>query len=265
MTYKELYKDIKKLGDDDAAYCRYLLDRSLPELRQDESGVPEDTAAKHAECVKRLRDGEPLQYIFGYAPFYDTELYCGPGVLIPRFDTEILVEEAIKTLPQNAYFADLCCGTGCIAAAVLKHRPDTAALCLDISDTALSYTERNLGKYGLTDRAEIRKFDVFSSWDSLPPLDAILCNPPYINEKDMKSLPENVKKEPFEALYGGKDGLDFYRRVLSASKGRFRRGTRIIFEIGYDQGAALKELCPGCEIKKDYSSNDRICIIRGSE
>ena len=265
MTYKQLYGEIKmRLGEDAAAYCLYLLDRPLPELLIDDKEVPEDVLEKHNGAVKRVEDGEPLQYVFGFAPFYDLIIDCGPGVLIPRFDTEVLVEEAIKTLPENAVFADICCGSGCIAAAVLNSRKDVRAVCIDISDAAIYYTERNLKKYGLYDRAKLIKFDVFDSWDNLPDFDCVLCNPPYITADEMKKLPENVKKEPAEALYGGEDGLDFYRRILQASKERFKTTPHIIFEIGYRQAKALKELTGGhCEIKKDLSKNDRICIVRG--
>ncbi len=265
MTYRQLYGQIKsRLGEDAGAYCRYLLDRSLPELLIDDNKVPEDVLEEHDKAIGRVEAGEPLQYVFGHAPFYDLEIDCGPGVLIPRFDTEALVEEAIKTLPQNAVFADICCGSGCIAAAVLNGRKDTRAVCADISDTALYYTGKNLEKYGLTDRAKIMKFDVFGSWADFPKVDCILCNPPYITASEMKELPENVKKEPYEALYGGEDGLDFYRRIMQASKDHFKGASHIIFEIGYRQADALRQLTGGkCEIKKDLSDNDRVCIIRG--
>ena len=265
MTYKQLYGEIRsRAGEDAFAYCRYLLDRALPELLADDKEVPAHVLEKHINALKRIESGEPLQYVFGYAPFYDMYIDCGPGVLIPRFDTEVLVEEAIKTLPQNAVFADICCGSGCIAAAALNNRKDTRAVCIDISDTALHYTEKNLKKYGLSDRAELIKFDIFDNWDSFPKVDCILCNPPYITADEMKELPENVKKEPVQALYGGEDGLDFYRRILSASKDHFKGLPHIIFEIGYRQADGLRRLTGGrCEIKKDLSDNDRVCVIRG--
>ena len=265
MTYRQLYGEIKtRLCEDAAAYCRYLLDRPLLELSADDREVPDSVLDLHVSASKRIADGEPLQYVFGYAPFYDLYIDCGPGVLIPRFDTEVLVEEAIKTLPQNAVFADICCGSGCIAAAVLNGRKDTRAVCVDISDTALYYTERNLKKYGLYDRAKLIKLDIFDSWDGLPKVDSILCNPPYVTEAEMADLPDNVKKEPAQALYGGADGLDFYRRILQASKDIFNGLPHIIFETGYKQANDLRRLTNDkCEIKKDLSGNDRVCIIRG--
>ena len=265
MTYGSLYADIKKrFGGDAVSYCWYLLDRPLEDLRYDEKEAGDDVLSRHYEYSGRIAAGEPLQYVFGYAPFYDLYIDCAPGVLIPRYDTEVLVEEAIKTLPQNACFADLCCGSGCIAAAVLKHREDTTALCLDISDKALTLTEKNIKKYGLQSRCDIQKFDVFGDWSSLPQFDAILCNPPYINAEDMKALPDNVKKEPYGALYGGEDGLLFYREIIKKSKNHFKSAPHIIFEIGYDQADALRILTGNkCEIKKDLSKNDRLCIIRG--
>ena len=264
MTYCQLYTDIvNKAGEHAAAYCWYLLDRPAYAVKNDDSEVPPDILLRHDECISRLMRGEPVQYIFGYAPFYDLEIECGPGVLIPRYDTETLAEEAIKTLPHGAKFADLCCGSGCIAAAVLHARGDTSAVCLDISDTALAVTERNLKKYGLDGRAEIRRFDVFGDWKDFPAVDAVLCNPPYISADEMKDLSVQVKAEPFEALYGGEDGLDFYRKIIKASQDRFSGGVHIIFEIGYGQAESLRGLYNGCVIKKDLSGNDRICIIRG--
>ena len=248
MTYRQLYGQIKsRLGEDAGAYCRYLLDRALPELLIDDNKVPEDVLEEHDKAIGRVEAGEPLQYVFGHAPFYDLEIDCGPGVLIPRFDTEALVEEAIKTLPQDAVFADICCGSGCIAAAVLNGRKDTRAVCADIRPSVASIS--SLGKVMCR---------------LCPKVDCILCNPPYITASEMKELPEDVKKEPFEALYGGEDGLDFYRRIMQASKDHFKGVSHIIFEIGYRQADALRQLTGGkCEIKKDLSDNDRVCIIRG--
>ena len=265
MTFERISAVLReKTGGDAQAFCWYLFDRPLYEVMRDGSEVSVSLCEKYEACLKRYLSGEPLQYIFGYTPFCDLLINCRPGVLIPRYDTEVLVEEAVKTLPSGALFCDMCCGSGCIAAAVLKHRPDTRAVCCDISDAALELTRENLLKYGLEDRAEIVRFDVFGDWSVLPRVDAILCNPPYINAADMEKLPENVRREPREALYGGEDGLDFYRRVTEASKDVFRGPAHIIFEIGYDQGAALPGLCPyGCTIKKDLSVNDRVCVIRG--
>ena len=102
------------------------------------------------------------------------------------------------------------------------------------------------------------------SWDGLPKVDSILCNPPYVTEAEMADLPDNVKKEPAQALYGGADGLDFYRRILQASKDIFNGLPHIIFETGYKQANDLRRLTNDkCEIKKDLSGNDRVCIIRG--
>ena len=265
MTFEQIYRDMTaRLGDEAAAFCWYFFDRSPVCVRRDGGEAPPDTVKKYGECMERVLSGEPMQYIFGYAPFYDLKILCEPGVLIPRYDTEVLVEEAIKTLPPGSVFADICCGTGCIAAAVLKHRPDTTAVCADISGAALRLTRQNLQNNFLDGRASVIAFDVFGDWNVLPKVDAILCNPPYINEADMKKLPENVRREPAEALYGGVDGLDFYRRIISASAGIFKGAPHIIFEIGYDQGKALPLLSPyPCKIKKDLSGNDRVCIIRG--
>ncbi len=199
---------------------------------------------------------------------YGLEIICRQNVLIPRSDTETAVEIAVKTLPPGSVFADICCGTGCIAAALLYARPDLKAVCADINEDAVSLTRKNLEKYGLAERAKTAVFDVFSDWSVLPRFDEVISNPPYIKTIDMASLPDNVKREPYEALCGGEDGLDFYKRIITAAKERLAEKTHIIFEIGYDEANDLRRLAENeslsCEIYKDVSDNDRVAVLKGS-
>lgn len=269
MTYARLYRQIRDMiGGEANEFCRCFFGREPFDLRFDESEADEKTSAEALDVCRRISEGEPMQYIFGYAYFHGLEILCKENVLIPRADTETVVDTAVKTLPHGSVFADICCGTGCIAAAVLSDRPDLKAVCADINADAVSLTRKNLEKYGLADRAEVVFFDVFSDWSALSDFGAVVSNPPYIKAADMENLPYNVKREPYNALYGGDDGLDFYKRIIKASNERLKEKTHIIFEIGYDEAADVAALAAenglGAEIVKDISGNDRVAILKGN-
>lgn len=201
----------------------------------------------------RAVSGEPLGYVIGKVPFFREEYFVGEGVLIPRCDSEVLVETAIKVIPEGTHFLDICTGSGCIGISILKAREDLTATLLDKSPTALGWAKRNVVENGVEGRCEVRLFDLMK--EELPHSSALVMNPPYITEEEMNTLPENVKREPSLALFGGEDGLDFYRRVKALSPDR-----TLVFEIGRGQGGALLELFEGGKIIKDLSGNDRVFL-----
>lgn len=210
---------------------------------------------KIASDMKRAVSGEPLGYILGKVPFYKEEYLVGEGVLIPRCDSEVLVEEAIKRIPEGTHFIDICTGSGCLGISVLKSRPDLRATLFDISPFSERWAVANVEYHNLSSRCEFRRFDLMKE---IPPeASAIIMNPPYITSEEMKSLPENVRKEPSLALFGGDDGLDFYRRIKSLEL----KNTLLIFEIGSGQGDDVRALFGGGEIVKDLSGNDRVFIF----
>jgi len=170
---------------------------------------------------------------------------------------EVLVEKAIELIPKNAVFADICTGSGCLGISVLKERPDLKAILLDISPIAKRVCEKNISSLGVADRCSFIQFDLFN--DTLPQCSAILMNPPYITKEEMKKLPRNVMREPALALDGGEDGLDFYRYAASSKD---FKNKLLIFEIGYMQGIALRELFGGGDIVPDLSGNDRVFILQ---
>ncbi|MBQ3870114.1 MAG: peptide chain release factor N(5)-glutamine methyltransferase [Clostridia bacterium] len=267
MTFSRLYRLIREIiGGEANEFCRYFFKKEPAEIRfcEDEAENAEDAV----RLCERIKDGEPMQYIFGSAYFYGLEIMCKENVLIPRSDTETVVMTALKALPYGAVFADICCGTGCIAAAILRNRPDLTAVCADVNPDAVDLTKKNLAKYGLSKRAEVVLFDVFSDWSVLPDFDCVVSNPPYVKAADMAKLPDNVRREPYNALYGGEDGLDFYKRIIKAAKSRLADKTHIIFEIGYDEAEDLyvlaKEAKLGYELIKDLSDNDRAVVLKGS-
>jgi release factor glutamine methyltransferase len=214
----------------------------------------------YEQAVRRLENREPLAYVLGEWYFYDEVYSVSPACLIPRPDTEHLVEELIRRLPKGALFADLCTGSGCIAISTLAHRPDCRAVAVDLSEDALIIAKENAVRNGVFDRIEFRCGDVLRG-DVLgcDRFDAIVSNPPYIVTAVIDTLEPEVQREPRMALDGGEDGLDFYRVLLASYPKNVKDDGFFLFEIGYDQGASLRSLCP-CEIKKDYGGNDRVAL-----
>lgn len=218
-------------------------------------------ARDYEQAVRRLQDREPLAYVLGEWYFYGETYRVSPACLVPRPETEHLVEELIKRLPQNAVFADLCTGSGCIAISTLAHRPDCRAVAVDLSEEALALARENAVLNGVSDRISFLHADVLAG-DALGDevYDALVSNPPYIVSEVIDTLEPEVLREPRMALDGGEDGLSFYRVLVSEYRNNVKTGGFLLFEIGYDQGEALKALCP-CEIRKDYSGNDRVAVF----
>lgn len=203
----------------------------------------------------------PQAYIEGKAYFYREEYVVRPGVLIPRPDTERVVEKLIELLPQGGHFTDLCCGSGCIGISALCERTDATATAYDISDIAIATSLENAEKNGVTDRYTVKKGDIFAL--NIEETDIIVSNPPYIRRDVIPTLDPSVKDhEPILALDGGEDGLDFYRAILD----RFSPKVCFIFEIGYDQREDIMALANErgmvCEVTRDYGGNDRVATIR---
>lgn len=234
----------------------YTLDHLLLEKEIDEKSRKEITS-----LFKRAVNGEVLGYLLGKVPFYDSDFFVKEGVLVPRRDSETLVECAIENVPKNTHFIDMCTGSGCIGLSILLKRDDLTATLCDISPVSEEVAKENISRLSLKDRCSFCSFDLFSDrLESLGDFSALVMNPPYITTEEMKALPENVKKEPALALDGGPDGLKFYRFL--AEKKDTLRGKTLIFEIGYDEGESLVSLFGGGKIIKDLSKNDRVFIIK---
>lgn len=216
-------------------------------------------------AIARRKSGEPLAYILGEVDFYNESYLVTPDVLIPRADTELLVEYAIRNLPQNAFFADLCTGSGCIAISILANRPDCRAVAVDLSDGALAVARKNAERNGVLSRIAFQKQDVLTPF-LLPKCDAILSNPPYIASKIVPTLSREVSSEPKMALDGGEDGLIFYRAMLSYLPRQLPDAAFLLFEIGYDQREAIVSLAEeaglSAKVETDYGKNPRMAILR---
>ena len=219
------------------------------------------TDAEYKNAIDRLDNREPLAYIIGEWYFYDEKYKVNENCLIPRPDTEHLVEYLIKNLPDNAVFADLCTGSGCIAISVLAHRKDVKAVAVDISQGAIDIAKENAALNSVSDRITFICSDVLSD----NPLNnglfnAIVSNPPYIKTDVIDTLEPEVQNEPRIALDGGIDCLDFYKKIYTEYKNNVIPSGFIVTEIGYDQGNDLKKLF-GCDIYKDYGGNDRVAVL----
>ncbi|MGN0600396.1 MAG: peptide chain release factor N(5)-glutamine methyltransferase [Oscillospiraceae bacterium] len=224
---------------------------------------------------KRL-NGEPLQYLLGEWEFFGLPFKVGKGVLIPRPDTEVLVETVLDHFLKSGNHApeiiDLCSGSGCIAVALQKNLPRSKVTAVELSSEAFPYLTENIRRNGVD--VKIMKGDVlnggllqnFSDPDDFGEfrkLDCVVSNPPYLTEKEMGELSPEVKFEPETALYGGTDGLKFYRVISCLWKEILKEGGLLAFEIGYEQGEAVSDILrksgyTDIKVIKDLGGNDRV-------
>lgn len=246
------------------------MDRAAVLLRSAEEADPACAERCLAAAAGRS-EGIPLAYLLGLSPFCGEDFYAVPGCLIPRADTEILVEEASMRLPENGVLWDLCTGSGCVPISVLLQRADLAcAYGVELYPSAIATAERNRERFSarIGDRFVITQGDVQKGDipENAPAPAVITANPPYISSEVCDTLDTEVQMEPRTALDGGKDGLDFYRAILSLYPDRLAHGGCIIFEIGYDQKRAIRALAAAfdctCMIRRDYAGNDRVAVIR---
>ena len=277
MTYQEIYR--KACGILLEAGCReaqtdarqllfYVADLDLSSyaLRMNEK-VPEDISKRYLETVARRSAREPIQYITGEAPFFGYTFYVTPAVLIPRFDTEILVEEALRYVKHDSHILDLCTGSGCILLTILaecnRMYGDTCEIkgtASDVSEDALFVAKSNADRLRI--EANFILSDLFNNICGT--YDIITTNPPYIPTAVVAGLePEVRDHEPNLALDGKEDGLFFYRKIANEAGAYLREGGRLIMEIGFDQGEAVMQLLDGAgytDVRciKDLSGLDRV-------
>jgi len=218
------------------------------------------------KAVQKRLTRYPLQYILGEWDFWRECYEVSEHCLVPRPDTEHLVEQAIARLPRGAKFLDLCTGSGCVAISTLASRPDTQAVAVDLFEETLALATRNAVRNGVEARLEFRLADVLAGCEEEGVYDAILSNPPYIRNEVVATLSEEVRHEPAAALCGGEDGLDFYRAILTKWKKALKRGGFFLLEIGFDQAEDLKKLADahglGATVFRDYGGNDRVVLLQ---
>lgn len=203
----------------------------------------------------------PVQHITGSQCFMGLDFKVTPDVLVPRPDTEILVEEVLKDLHDGMRILDMCTGSGCILLSLLKYSNDCTGQGVDISPSALKVARENADNLGIQ-RAEFIESDLFQNLSGK--FDILVSNPPYIKTSEIKTLMPEVRiHDPYIALDGHEDGVYFYKKILEGAGGFLNRGSLIAFEIGNDEGEAVSALMKeaglkNIEVIKDYGGNDRV-------
>lgn len=268
-AYNDIKKQLKNAGIEDNIFeakqiikhiTGYSNEQILSGYQNELSGFQEINLQV---IMKQRLNRYPLQYILGKWDFYGRPYKVGPGVLIPRPDTETVIEVCLDIIDKEkpSDVLDLCAGTGCIGITIACERKNSNVTLVEKYEEAARYIKENIKN--ADGNANILMGDIFESIGADKKYDLIVSNPPYINEKDMGNLQPEVEFEPPTALYGGEDGLMFYRAIASNYRDSLKSGGSLVFEIGYDQGEAVKDILlalgfKNVKIKKDYSENDRV-------
>lgn len=239
--------------------------------------LDERLLSTYRELVRRAVEQEPIAYLTGRAHFFNLEFDVTRDVLIPRPDTETLVENVLQTVRHQSGLEaprvlDLCTGSGCIAAAIARSLKTSTVLAVDISGPAVLVAKRNIERLGLSDRVTVEQGDLFEPIARLVdarPFDLIVANPPYIASDQMQSLDRSVRDfEPAGALDGGVDGLAIHRRILESAPKHLEPGGRVFLEIAFDQGPGARELAAAFDafepprILKDFGGRDRVLTMQ---
>ena len=206
----------------------------------------------------------PLQYIFGEWDFYGRPFYVGPGVLVPRADTETLIEAVLEKLKEKETpeILDLCAGSGCIGITLAKEKENSKVLMVEKFDEAIRYTKRNIERNSAFN-AEVEKGDIFESAFSDRKYDIIVSNPPYIPQTEMDEISPETKFEPETALLAEDEGMQFYKAITENYKNSLKENGVIVFEVGINQSERVAEILKtqgfkNITVKKDLNSIDRV-------
>lgn len=276
MTYREAVefgtKCLTDAGVPDAALDAWYLLQMVCRIERSyyyvhgEEDITQDAQKEYEIAVQKRAEHIPLQYIIGEQEFMGLRFKVNSNVLIPRQDTETLVEQVLKIVKPGMKILDLCTGSGCVLISVLKNAPELTGMGSDISKTALLVAKENAKLHEVD--AEWVRSDLFDNITET--FDVIMANPPYIPTGEILSLMPEVRDfEPENALDGGADGLDFYRKIAGQVKDYLNPGGYVYMEIGYDQGEAVSELMRNAgftevEVIKDLAQNDRVVKGKGN-
>lgn len=224
-----------------------------------------EKSIRFLEMINRRAEGEPVQYVIGSWDFYGETFCVGDGVLIPRPETEMLVDFALDYLKNknNAVVLDLCSGTGCIGLSVAKKCPSSTVYLVEKSEKAFIYLQKNIERFGCENVTAV-KGDIFDGYEKygIPKPDLILSNPPYIESSEIATLQSEVLLEPSMALDGGEDGLDFYRAIND--KWLANCSGAVAFECGEGQAKSVEGLissfCGNTQVMTDFNDIERIVV-----
>jgi release factor glutamine methyltransferase len=234
--------------------------------------VPGEPAlARFRERVRQAAAGRPISYLTGTKEFFSLTFEVTPDVLIPRPETEVLVERAIAAAhalastaaappaapsgrapsqparrPTGVRILDLCTGSGCVAISLARYVPDATVCASDLSAPAVDVARRNAVRLAVAERVELRCGDLFAAWEADRQWDMIVCNPPYIGTEEADDLAAGVREhEPGMALFAGPGGLEVHRRVAAEGRGRLSRGGHLLLEVGFRQAQQVRALLEG--------------------
>lgn len=272
MTYREAIcfgeEKLNSANIEDAKNDAWLLltfvckiDRTFYYVHMDEE-MPVEQQEEYESVLSKRAERVPLQYITGEQEFMGMTFFVNEAVLIPRQDTETLVEEALKIARPGMKIMDMCTGSGCILLSILKNVLDVEGFGYDISKQAINVAKENAKRNNIV--ATFEKSDLFENVTET--FDMIVSNPPYIPTDVIGGLmPEVAVYEPIQALDGMEDGLHFYRRIVEECKDYLNPNGTVLFEIGHDQGKAVSKLLTdagfiGVRVVKDLAGNDRVVI-----
>ena len=246
---------MKALGDVDKLYLHMNLNKDLSKEKLDEI----------EKMAEERKSGRPIAYIVGNREFMGLDFYVQEGVLIPRPDTETLVDEIIRICSEEEYkqkdridILDIGTGSGAITVSLAYYIKNSFVKSFDISDIALEIGAKNATNNDVEDRTEFIKSDVFSALEgSEEKFDIIVSNPPYIRKDVIPTLHTQVKDyEPYNALEGGEDGLDFYRSITEGSIKYLKKGGILAYEVGHDQAEDVSNIMKNCGYEKIYTKKD---------
>lgn len=252
--------------------CEILLSHLLVWERirlilQKDDIISEEIYIKFQNLVQRRYKNEPIAYLIGTKEFMSMNFIVKPGILIPRPETEFLVEYVIGSMKhlQNPKILDLCTGSGAIAISIAHYLPDASVVAVDKYDICVETTLENAKRNQVSEQLTVMQHDIFEPFPNDKIFDCIVSNPPYIQKEVLTTLPSDVKNyEPKYALDGGDDGLIFYHRIIELTQNHLKTDGILVLEIGYDQGAELVRLLKESKcfkdiiVTKDYAGLDRM-------
>ena len=235
-----------------------------------ERELSDEDAEGFERMVERRIEGEPLSYITGHREFYGLDFVVTPDVLVPRHETEFLVEAVLEYARSRGdhalTIADIGTGSGCIAVALGHHLPNATVYATDMSHEALRVADENVRKHGLQGRVHLRQGDLFGALDG--PVDVVASNPPYLSTDEAGDLPPDVQREPSVALVAGQDGMDVLSRLIEGARKYVKPGGLLALEIDPRRVEAVESLAgrtfPGNEVEvlKDHAGLDRVVTVR---
>jgi len=262
------------MNEIETIFCKlFKCDRSSLYLDKESSPLNSSHYHRLEELLRKRINGVPLQYLIGDAEFMGLTLKVKPGVLIPRPETEVLVEEAVKIISgcsKNAVnVLDIGCGSGNISIALAKFLQSVVVYAVDISDICISVAKKNAVLNRVKEKIIFSRSDIFSTFNNNDiRFDFIVSNPPYIPVDEYKNLPRDVRREPLEALLAGKDGLLFYSRIEEGARRFLKTGGTIFLEIYAGKSKAIAEIfsdpCVWRDSRflKDYNGIERVAVIK---